>query len=46
MTNARRLATIRTGVFAGAAGGLAEIAWVSLYTGVTGVPIPPSWRGA
>src|SRR5579864_6092449 len=36
MTNARRLATIRTGVLAGAAGGLAEIAWVTLYAGVTG----------
>jgi len=37
MTNARRLAIIRTGVFAGAAGGLAEIAWVTLYAGVTGL---------
>jgi hypothetical protein len=37
MTNTRRLAIIRTGVFAGAAGGLAEIAWVTLYAGVTGV---------
>jgi hypothetical protein len=37
MTNARRLAIIRTGVLAGAAGGLAEIAWVSLYAGVTGL---------
>ena len=36
MINARRLAIIRTGVFAGAAGGLAEIAWVTLYAGVTG----------
>ena len=36
MTATRRLAIIRTGVFAGAAGGLAEIAWVSLYAGVTG----------
>ena len=36
MTNARRLAIVRTGVIAGAAGGLAEIAWVSLYAGVTG----------
>lgn len=36
MTDTRRLAIIRTGVFAGAAGGLAEIAWVSLYAGVTG----------
>ncbi len=37
MTNARRLAIIRTGVFAGAAGGVAEIAWVTLYAGVTGL---------
>jgi hypothetical protein len=36
MTNTRRLAVIRNGVLAGAAGGLAEIAWVSLYAGVTG----------
>jgi hypothetical protein len=36
MTNTRRLAIMRTGVFAGAAGGLAEIAWVSLYAVVTG----------
>ena len=36
MTNTRRLAIIRTGIFAGAAGGLAEIAWVSLYAGMTG----------
>jgi hypothetical protein len=37
MTNTRRLAIIRTGVFAGAAGGLAEIAWVSLRHTVEGV---------
>jgi hypothetical protein len=36
MTNAQRLAIIRTGVFAGAAGGLAEVAWVTLYAGATG----------
>ena len=36
MINTQRLAIIRTGIFAGAAGGLAEIAWVSLYAGVTG----------
>jgi len=36
LTNTRRLDIIRTGVFAGAAGGLAEIAWVSLYAAVTG----------
>jgi hypothetical protein len=36
MTNTQRLAIIRTGIFAGAAGGLAEIAWVTLYAGLTG----------
>lgn len=36
MTNTHRLAIIRTGIFAGAAGGLAEIAWVTLYAGVIG----------
>jgi hypothetical protein len=36
MTNTRRLTIIRTGIFAGAAGGLAEIAWVSLYAALTG----------
>jgi hypothetical protein len=36
MTNTQRLAIIRTGIFAGAAGGLAEIAWVTLYAGMTG----------
>jgi hypothetical protein len=36
MTNTQRLAIIRTGIFAGAAGGLAEIAWVTLNAGVTG----------
>ena len=33
MINTRRLAIIRTGILAGAAGGLAEIAWVTLYVG-------------
>ena len=28
--------TVRQGVVAGVAGGLAEIAWVTLYAGVTG----------
>lgn len=32
----RALETIRQGAIAGAAGGLAEIAWVTLYAGVTG----------
>jgi len=36
MTNTQRLAVIRTGIFAGAAGGLAEIVWVTLYAGATG----------
>jgi hypothetical protein len=36
MTNTHRLAIIRTGIVAGAAGGLAEIAWVTLYAGMTG----------
>jgi hypothetical protein len=36
MITAQRLATIRTGVIAGAAGGLAEIAWVTIYAGMTG----------
>ena len=35
MIDTQRLAVIRTGIFAGAAGGLAEIAWVTLYAGVT-----------
>lgn len=33
---ARTLETIRQGAIAGAAGGLAEIAWVTLYAGATG----------
>ncbi len=37
MTNTERLETLRTGVIAGAAGGLAEIAWVTLYAGLTGI---------
>ncbi len=36
MTTTPRLEIFRTGAFAGAAGGLAEIAWVTLYAGVTG----------
>ena len=36
MTNLNHLETVRFGVIAGAAGGLAEIAWVTLYAGVTG----------
>ncbi len=36
MPNLNHLETVRFGVIAGAAGGLAEIAWVTLYAGVTG----------
>jgi hypothetical protein len=36
MTNLHSLETIRRGVIAGAAGGLAEIAWVTLYAEATG----------
>jgi len=36
MTKLNHLETVRFGVIAGAAGGLAEIAWVTLYAGVTG----------
>lgn len=36
MTKLNYLETVRFGVIAGAAGGLAEIAWVTLYAGVTG----------
>ena len=31
-----RIATVSSGIIAGAAGGLAEIAWVTLYAGATG----------
>jgi hypothetical protein len=36
MIHPPRLETFRIGVIAGAAGGLAEIAWVTLYAGMTG----------
>ena len=36
MVDARPLATLRTGLIVGCAGGLAEIAWVTLYAGLTG----------
>jgi hypothetical protein len=39
------LETIRYGVIAGAAGGLAEIAWVSLYAAVTGGNVAVLARG-
>jgi hypothetical protein len=36
MTKLNHLETVRYGVLAGTAGGLAEIVWVTLYAGVTG----------
>lgn len=36
MTNSQRLEVLRIGLIAGAVGGLAEIAWVTVYAGVTG----------
>jgi hypothetical protein len=36
MITMQRLETLRTGIIAGAAGGLAEIAWVTFYAGATG----------
>ncbi len=36
MTIPRRLEILQRGAFAGAAGGLAEVAWVTLYAAVTG----------
>jgi hypothetical protein len=36
MTNQPHLEIMRRGVVAGLAGGLAEVAWVSLYAGITG----------
>ncbi|MFZ3353901.1 MAG: hypothetical protein WA268_23870 [Xanthobacteraceae bacterium] len=36
MVNRERLETFRVGIIAGTAGGLAEIAWVTLYAGMTG----------
>lgn len=36
MTNTRHFSVLSQGVLAGAAGGLAEIAWVTLYAGLTG----------
>ncbi len=35
-TTTRRIEIFQQGVFAGVAGGLAEVAWVTLYAGVTG----------
>jgi len=39
MTNLKRLETVRVGVVAGVAGGLAEIAWVMLYSGLSGAAV-------
>ena len=36
MVNRERLETFRVGIIAGTAGGLAEIAWVTLFVGMTG----------
>jgi hypothetical protein len=36
MTKTQVAVMMRDGIIAGAAGGLAEVAWVSLYSGVTG----------
>jgi hypothetical protein len=36
MTEVTQFSIMRTGAFAGIAGGLAEIAWVTLYSGITG----------
>ena len=36
MTEVTQFSIMRTGAFAGIAGGLAEIAWVTLYAGMTG----------
>jgi hypothetical protein len=36
MISMQRVDTLRAGIIAGAAGGLAEIAWVTLYAGMTG----------
>jgi hypothetical protein len=36
MTKSNHLETVHNGVIAGTAGGLAEIAWVTVYAGVTG----------
>jgi len=35
MTEVTQFSIMRTGAFAGIAGGLAEIAWVTLYAGMT-----------
>ncbi len=45
MTNMRELETLASGVVAGAAGGLAEIAWVTLYAGIAGTDATALARG-
>ena len=41
----RFVETLRVGVLAGIAGGLAEVGWIILYGTVTGVPTEPVARG-
>jgi hypothetical protein len=36
MINSSKIAVVQQGVLAGVAGGLAEVAWVALYTGLAG----------
>jgi hypothetical protein len=45
MTEVTQFAIMRTGAFAGIAGGLAEIAWVALYAGMTGTDPAALARG-
>lgn len=45
MMRANSIAAVRRGVVAGAAGGLAEVAWISAYAAATGVSAAPLARG-
>jgi hypothetical protein len=45
MTEVTQSSIVRTGAFAGIAGGLAEIAWVTLYSAVTGADPAALARG-
>jgi hypothetical protein len=45
MTEVTQFSIMRTGAFAGIAGGLAEIAWVTLYAGMTGTAPAALARG-
>jgi hypothetical protein len=45
MSNANKLTTMRTGVIAGTVGGLAEIAWITFYAGMTGTDPAALARG-